>query len=94
MYNDKPTQALADLIRFGGFPEPFLKKNDTFSRRWRRIHTDTIIREDLLDPERGRDIYDTGAVEGSFSARLENTVACALQVSWIFEVSPSNADCV
>ena len=144
---EKPAQALADLVRFGGFPEPYLKKNDTFARRWRRIHTDTIIREDLLDLERVRDIksieilidllrarvgsttsytslandlqvsihtvkhwlqilenlyiifpvrpyyknvarsllkeskyylYDTGAVEGSFSARLENTVACAL----------------
>jgi len=142
-----PAQALADLIRFGGFPEPYLKKSDTFARRWRRIHTDTIIREDLLDLERIRDIksieilidllrarvgsttsytslandlqvsihtvkhwlqiledlyiifpvrpyhknvtrsllkeskyylYDTGAVEGNFSARLENTVACVL----------------
>ena len=144
---EKPSKALDDLIRFGGFPEPYLKKSDTFAKRWRRTHTDTIIREDLLDLERVRDIksieilidllrtrvgsttsytslandlqvsihtvkhwlqilenlyiifpvrpyhknitrsllkeskyylYDTGAVEGSFGARLENIVACAL----------------
>jgi len=49
-------------------------------------------------------LYDTGAVEGSFSARLENTVACALmrELHFLedttgsrvgsFEVSLSNAD--
>ena len=147
LLEEKPAKALDDLIRFGGFPEPYLKKSDTFAKRWRRTHTDTIIREDLLDLERVRDIksieilidllrtrvgsttsytslandlqvsihtvkhwlqilenlyiifpvrpyhknitrsllkeskyylYDTGAVEGSFGARLENIVACAL----------------
>lgn len=30
----------------------YLKGNDTFAKRWRRVHIDTIIREDLLDLER------------------------------------------
>ena len=145
--NEDPKQALDNLIRFGGFPEPYLKGNETFAKRWRRSHIDTIIREDLLDIERVRDIkaieilidllkvrvgsqtsysslandlqvsiptvkhwlqilenlyvifpvrpyhknitrsllkepkyyfYDTGAVEGDMSAKLENVVALAL----------------
>ena len=54
--NEDPKQALDNLIRFGGFPEPYLKGNETFAKRWRRSHIDTIIREDLLDIERVRDI--------------------------------------
>jgi len=145
--NKDSETALDKLIKFGGFPEPYLKSNATFAKRWRRTHTDTIIREDLLDLERVRDIksieimidllkirvgsttsytslandlqvsihtvkhwlqilenlyvifpvrpyhkniarsilkeskyylYDTGAVEGSLGAKLENIVACAL----------------
>ena len=48
--------ALETLLKLGGFPEPYLKNSDTFAKRFRRIHTDTIIREDLLDLERVRDI--------------------------------------
>jgi len=145
--NEDPKQSLDNLIRFGGFPEPYLKGNETFAKRWRRSHIDTIIREDLLDIERVRDIksieilidllrarvgsqtsysalandlqvsiptvkhwlqilenlyvifpvrpyhrnitrsllkepkyyfYDTGAIEGDISAKVENVVALAL----------------
>ncbi|MBI5193456.1 MAG: ATP-binding protein [Nitrospirae bacterium] len=144
---EDPMQALNKLIQLGGFPEPYLKGSDTYAKRWRRTHIDTIIREDLLDLERVRDIkaieiliellrtrvgshtsytslandlqvsvhtvkhwlqileslyvifpvrpyhknisrsllkepkyyfYDTGAVEGHFSAKLENVVALAI----------------
>jgi len=145
--NETPKNALDKLIKFGGFPEPYLKNNETFVKRWRRTHVDTIIREDLLDLEQVRDLksieilidllrarvgsstsysslandlqvsvhtvkhwlqilenlyvifpvrpyhkniarsilkepkyylYDTGAVDGDFSAKLENVVASAL----------------
>jgi uncharacterized protein len=145
--NEPPKQALDNLIRFGGFPEPYLKKNETSTKRWRRTHLDTIIRQDLLDLEKVREIrsieiltdllrsrvgsptsysslaedlqvsihtvkhwlqilenlcvifpvrpyhkniarsilkeakyylYDAGAVEGDFGAKLENVVALAL----------------
>ena len=36
-------------MRFGGFPEPFLKGSEEGARRWRRSHADRILREDLLD---------------------------------------------
>ena len=53
---ETPQTALDKLIKFGGFPEPFLKDNETFAKRWRRTHVDIIVREDLLDLERVRDI--------------------------------------
>ncbi len=44
---DESEAALEKLLEIGGFPEPYLKNNKTFAKRFRRIHTDTIIREDL-----------------------------------------------
>ena len=51
-----PQEAVRRLMLYGGFPEPFLKNNAVFARRWRRSHLETIIREDLLDLENVRDI--------------------------------------
>jgi len=53
---EKPEKALDGLLKFGGFPEPYLKNSETFAKRFRRIHSDTIIRQDLLDLESVRDI--------------------------------------
>lgn len=49
-------EALEHILKFGGFPEPFLKGNDSAARRWRRSHADRILREDLLDIASVRDI--------------------------------------
>lgn len=54
--NESPKNALDKLIKFGGFPEPYLKNNETFAKRWRRTHIDAIIREEMLDLEKVRDI--------------------------------------
>ena len=53
---EKSETALDKLVKLGGFAEPYLKGSETFAKRFRRIHTDTIIREDLLDLERVRDV--------------------------------------
>ena len=53
---ESPADALDGLLRFGGFPEPYLKKSEVSAGRWRRTHIDTIIRQDLLDLERVREI--------------------------------------
>ena len=41
--------ALEQIMRFGGFPEPFLKGGEDEAKRWRRSHVDRILREDLPD---------------------------------------------
>ncbi|MDD5434110.1 MAG: AAA family ATPase, partial [Nitrospira sp.] len=39
--------ALEQIMRFGGFPEPFLNGSEEEAKRWRRSHIDRIMREDL-----------------------------------------------
>ncbi len=44
-----PTAKLAALRDHGGFPEPFLHVDAAFSRRWRRLRTQQLVRHDLRD---------------------------------------------
>jgi uncharacterized protein len=49
---------LPPLLRYGGFPEPFLAASDRKARVWRHNRVEKVIREDLRDlsriPELGR----------------------------------------
>ena len=40
---------LERLLNFGGFPEPYFKSNAVFYNRWRRSHTESILREDIRE---------------------------------------------
>ena len=51
-----PADALERIMTVGGFPEPFLENDRTFYERWRRSHTDMILRQDMIDLESVRDI--------------------------------------
>ncbi len=73
--NEKPEIALDKILEIGGFPEPYLKNSQTFAKRWRRIHTDTIIREDLLDLERVRDIKSIEILIDLLRARVGSTIS-------------------
>jgi predicted AAA+ superfamily ATPase len=44
------------LLRFGGFPEPFLKADETFHRRWLREHFDRVLQDDLRGLEHVREV--------------------------------------
>ncbi len=48
--------ALETLLRFGGFPEPFLRANDRHWRRWQRERLDRVVAGDVRDLERVREI--------------------------------------
>jgi len=50
----------ASLMRFGGFPEPYLKRNLRFYNRWKRTRLKLLFREDLRDTSK---IYEIGQVE-------------------------------
>lgn len=43
---------LAQLLEFGGFPEPLLASNKRQWRRWKRNRFETVIREDIRDTSR------------------------------------------
>ena len=37
------------LWEYGGYPEPFLKRNARFSRRWQNLRLQQLLREDIRD---------------------------------------------
>lgn len=45
-----------DLLAFGGFPEPFLKKDQQTLRRFHNDRADRLIKEDIRDIEQVRDL--------------------------------------
>ena len=49
-------QSTAHLLRFGGFPEPFLRGEERFHRRWMREHSARVVHEDLRDLEQVREV--------------------------------------
>ena len=63
------TQKTLDrLLKFGGFPEPFCKKDSTFHRRWQLERLSRVV---------GQDILDLGTVK-EVGPRFENMVASHL----------------
>jgi uncharacterized protein len=71
----EPTEALRRILELGGFPEPFLSNDATAARRWRRGHMDTILREDLLDLERVRDVRSIEILVELLLERIGSTVS-------------------
>jgi predicted AAA+ superfamily ATPase len=49
-------ETLAALVKFGGFPEPFLAQSERIARRWQRERLERFIREDVRDLETVRDL--------------------------------------
>jgi predicted AAA+ superfamily ATPase len=55
--NKKPQESdLETLLKFGGFPEPFLKHNTRHWKRWQRERQSRVIQEDLLSLEHVREV--------------------------------------
>jgi len=55
--NSNPTMDdFKTLLKFGGFPEPCIRGNARFWRRWQRERTNRIIYDDIRDLENVREI--------------------------------------
>jgi predicted AAA+ superfamily ATPase len=50
------------LFEHGGFPEPFLKRDARFTRRWRSLRQDQLTREDLRDVAKLQDLHSMEAL--------------------------------
>ncbi len=74
-------QALAQLERLTGFPEPLFSGSESRLRRWRRARHHLVIREDLRDLTRIRDI---GLVE-ALAALLPERVGAPLSLNALSE---------
>lgn len=53
------SEDMSALLRFGGFPEPYLKRNPRFYNRWKRTRLKLLFREELRDTTR---ILEVGQV--------------------------------
>ncbi len=85
-----PTHAdevMAKMVKFGSFPEPFLKSSDRSARLWRKSHLDVILREDLLDLENVRNIKGLELLVDLLAERVGSTVSYA-SLAQSLEVSP------
>jgi predicted AAA+ superfamily ATPase len=74
-------RGINDLLRFGGFPEPYLAKNETETRRWSREYRSRLIRDDLRDLER---ITEAGLLE-QLALRLPELVGSPLSLNALRE---------
>ncbi len=55
--NNKPTASdLDSLLKFGGFPEPFLKADEIHFKRWQLERISRVIQEDLITLESVQEI--------------------------------------
>jgi predicted AAA+ superfamily ATPase len=57
---DDVGRILHELLAFGGFPEPFLARDEKVLRRWHRERLERLFREDIRDTET---IKDLGSLE-------------------------------
>jgi len=71
-----------NLFRFGGFPEPCLKGDERFWRRWQRERTHRIIYEDIRDLENVREI----SLLELLAAELPNRIGSPLSVKNLKEL--------
>lgn len=55
-----PDADAAALLEHGGFPEPFLKRDPAFTRRWQGLRHEQLLREDVRDLTR---IQELGQLE-------------------------------
>lgn len=82
-----PDELQDALLNVGGFPEPFLQGTRQFAQRWRRSHIDRILREDLLDLERVRELKSLEILVDLLADRVGGPVS-HLSLARDLEVSP------
>lgn len=72
---------LRDLLKLGGFPEPFLSGSEIEARRWSREYRNRLVREDVAGLER---VHDLGNLE-LLAMRLPELVGAPLSVNALRE---------
>lgn len=67
-------ETVESLLRFGGFPEPFLSGSDRFCNRWRNARRDLVFHEDLRDLSRVQDIRGIRSLAELLAGRVTGGV--------------------
>lgn len=73
------TATLNDLLKYGGFPEPFLLASERETRRWGKAYQSRIINEDLNSMENIKDI----SLLESLAFRLPELVGSPISINSI-----------
>ena len=75
------TARFLDLLKLGGFPEPFFSGSETEARRWSREYRSRLVREDVASLER---VHDLGHLE-LMMMRLPDLVGSPLSLNALRE---------
>lgn len=70
-------ETIAQLLRLGGYPEPFLNGSERFCNRWRSSRREQIFHEDLRDLSRVQDIRGILSLSELLAARVTGGINCA-----------------
>lgn len=80
--NKSPTQNdLESLLRFGGFPEPFLSQSEIEWKRWHRERLTRVVKEDLVALEQVKEVSQLEVL----SILLQEKVGSLLSINSIRE---------
>jgi predicted AAA+ superfamily ATPase len=78
------------LREHGGFPEPFVRRDARFTRRWRELRLVQLVREDLRDLTRVQELERIGALATLLLERSASQLSFASLASEL-HVSPDTA---
>ncbi len=74
--NDSPTtKDLEQLIKFGGFPEPFLRQNTTQHTRWQAERVSRVVTQDLRDLQNVKEISLVELLVHSLGSRVGSALS-------------------
>lgn len=82
-----PAEILERLMRFGGFPEPYLAGDEQEATRWRQQHHERIVREDIQDLEPVKDVRSLQLLVELLRERVGSPISHA-SLAGDLEVSP------
>lgn len=80
---------LRQLLKLGGFPEPFFGGSEVEARRWSHDYRNLLIREEIVSLER---VQDLGTLE-LLALRLPELVGSPLSINLGFHIVPGPRDC-
>lgn len=85
----RPGKGLNQLMRFGGFPEPFLSGNPRTLRRWQHQRFERVFREDIRDTEIIRSLSQVEILGGLLPERVGSPLSY-ISLSSDIEASPKS----
>ncbi len=72
-----PEEAWSALWTFGGYPEPFLRRNARFSSRWNTLRNNQLLREDVREMTRIQELDQLASLGAVLAERSGDQVVYA-----------------